>query len=151
MKFCPVQCLSGDIDEHGRQAEMRYDMAACAEMSEQYEALPRMLDQAIAAENAAEREAILTDLDNSMAWYKMSVGTGGLLAQCFECMRVCPIAIGAPKADPIRRAFPARGEAAEEESRETTDSTPEGAAGDTPKRTPGAVAEPAAGRAPDSS
>ena len=77
MKFCPVQCLSGDIDEHGRQAEMRYDMAACAEMSEQYEALPRMLDQAIAAENAAEREAILTDLDNSMAWYKMSVGTGG--------------------------------------------------------------------------
>ena len=46
---------------------MHYDMAACAEMSEQYEALPRMLDQAIAAENAAEREAILTDLDNSMA------------------------------------------------------------------------------------
>ena len=26
MKFCPVQCLSGDIDEHGRQAEMHYDM-----------------------------------------------------------------------------------------------------------------------------
>ena len=104
MKFCPVQCLSGDIDEHGRQAEMHYDMAACAEMSEQYEALPRMLDQAIAAGNAAEREAILTDLDNSMAWYKMSVGSGGLLAQCFECMRVCPIAIGAPGADPIRRA-----------------------------------------------
>ena len=147
MKFCPVQCLSGDIDEHGRQAEMRYDMAACAEMSEQYEALPRMLDQAIAAENAAEREAILTDLDNSMAWYKMSVGTGGLLAQCFECMRVCPIAIGAPKADPIRRAFPARGEA----PREAADWTPEGAAGHTPKRTPGSVAEPAAGRAPDGS
>ena len=104
MKFCPVQCLSGDIDEDGRQAEMHYDMAACAEMSEQYEALPRMLDQAIAAGNAAEREAILTDLDNSMAWYKMSVGSGGLLAQCFECMRVCPIAIGAPGADPIRRA-----------------------------------------------
>ena len=56
MKFCPVQCLSGDIDEHGRQAEMHYDMAACAEMSEQYEALPRMLDQAIAAGNAAERK-----------------------------------------------------------------------------------------------
>ena len=111
MKFCPVQCLSGDIDEHGRQAEMHYDMAACAEMSEQYEALPRMLDQAIAAENAGEREAILTDLDNSMAWYKMSVGSGGLLAQCFECMRVCPIAVAAPQADPIRRAGIARGKA----------------------------------------
>ena len=121
MKFCPVQCLSGDIDKHGRQAEMHYDMAACAEMSEQYEALPRMLDQAIAAENAADREAILTDLDNSMAWYKMSVGTGGLLAQCFECMRVCPIAVGAPQADPIRRAGLARGEAPE-----AKEQTPEG-------------------------
>jgi len=73
----------------------------------------RMLDQAIAAESAAEREAILTDLDNSMAWYKMSVGSGGLLAQCFECMQVCPIAIAAPQADPIRRASLARGKSPE--------------------------------------
>ena len=47
----------------------------------------------------------------------MSVGTGGLLAQCFECMRVCPIAIGAPKADPIRRAGLTRGEAEEAEGK----------------------------------
>jgi hypothetical protein len=39
----------------------------------------------------------------------MSVGTGGLLAQCFECMRVCPIATQAPLADPIRRAEAAKG------------------------------------------
>ena len=33
MKFCPVQCLSGEIDADGNQAAMRYDMAACAEMN----------------------------------------------------------------------------------------------------------------------
>ncbi len=38
-----------------------------------------------------------------MLWYKQSVGSGGLLAQCFECMRVCPIATKAPLADPILR------------------------------------------------
>ena len=43
-----------------------------------------------------------------MLWYKMSVGSGGLLAQCFECMRVCPIATQAPLADPVRRHNAAR-------------------------------------------
>jgi hypothetical protein len=42
--------------------------------------------------------------ENKTLWYKMSVGSGGLLAQCFECMRVCPIATRAPLADPILRA-----------------------------------------------
>lgn len=104
MKFCPVQCLSGRIDDQGRQAEMHYDMAACAEMTQQYESVPALLAQALAAENTAEREDALFDPDNKMLWYKMSVGSGGLLAQCFECMRVCPIATRAPAADPIRRA-----------------------------------------------
>ena len=104
MKFCPVQCLSGDIDEDGRQKEMRYDMAACAEMTQQYETVPAAIMDAIGAESPHDREDALFDPDNKMLWYKMSVGTGGLLAQCFECMRVCPIATQAPAADPIRRA-----------------------------------------------
>jgi hypothetical protein len=33
----------------------------------------------------------------------MTVGNGGLFAQCFECMRVCPIATNAPLADPLKR------------------------------------------------
>ena len=103
MKFCPVQCLSGKIDEQGRQAEMRYDMAACAELSQQYEALPAVLDDAMAAADETEREDALFDPDHKMLWYKMSVGSGGLLAQCFECMRVCPITLNAPQADPIKR------------------------------------------------
>jgi epoxyqueuosine reductase QueG len=113
MKFCPAQCLSGDIDENGQQAAMRYEMSKCAELSEQYEALPRILSAAMAAEDAAAREDVLSDVDHSMFWYKMSVGSGGLLAQCFECMRVCPIATRAPLADPIRRA----------EAREAADET----------------------------
>ena len=104
MKFCPVQCLSGVIDEHGEQAEMHYDMAACAEMTQQYEAVPDIIADAIAAEDRTELEDALFDPDNKMLWYKMSVGSGGLLAQCFECMRACPIATKAPLADPIRRS-----------------------------------------------
>ncbi len=103
MKFCPVQCLSGEIDEDGKQAEMRYDMAACAEMTQQYEAIPDAIVDAIAATDSADRRDALLDPDKMMLWYKMSVGSGGLLAQCFECMRVCPIATQAPLADPIRR------------------------------------------------
>ena len=53
----------------------------------------------------------LMDPDNKLYWYKMSVGSGGLLAQCFECMRVCPIATQAPLADPILRSNARRDEA----------------------------------------
>jgi len=103
MKFCPVQCLDGEIDENGKQAVMRYDMASCAEMSQQYEAVPAAIMDAINAKDGMDREDALFDPDNKMLWYKMSVGSGGLLAQCFECMRVCPIATKAPLADPILR------------------------------------------------
>ena len=103
MKFCPVQCLSGDIDEEGRQREMRYDMAACADMTQQYEAVPDVFSEMLRTDDEAEREDLMYGPDNKILWYKMSVGSGGLLAQCFECMRVCPIATRAPLADPIRR------------------------------------------------
>ena len=103
MKFCPVQCLSGEIDADGNQAAMRYDMAACAEMTQQFEAVPSMIADAVEARDEVEREDALFDADQKILWYKMSVGSGGLLAQCFECMRVCPIATQAPQADPIRR------------------------------------------------
>ena len=104
MKFCPVQCLDGEVDlETGEQKVMRYDMAACAEMTQQYETVPSAIMNAINASEPQDREDALFDPDNKMLWYKMSVGSGGLLAQCFECMRVCPIATKAPLADPILR------------------------------------------------
>jgi epoxyqueuosine reductase QueG len=104
MKFCPVQCLSGSIDDQGNQVEMHYDMAACAEMTQQYETLATVMASAMNADSADEREVMLHRPENKTLWYKMSVGSGGLLAQCFECMRVCPIATMAPLADPILRA-----------------------------------------------
>jgi len=109
MKFCPVQCLNGEVDvETGEQKVMRYDMATCAEMTQQYETVPSAIMNAIKATDELDREDALFDPDNKMLWYKMSVGSGGLLAQCFECMRVCPIATQAPLADPILRADAAR-------------------------------------------
>jgi epoxyqueuosine reductase QueG len=111
MKFCPAQCLEGVIDANGHQAEMRYDMAKCAELTQQYEAVASMLSDAIASDDPVAREIGLFDPDNSLLWYKMSVGSGGLLAQCFECMRACPIATKAPLADPILRSAAADTEA----------------------------------------
>ena len=40
----------------------------------------------------------------------MTVGNGGLFSQCFECMRVCPVATNAPLADPLKRGAAQRAE-----------------------------------------
>jgi epoxyqueuosine reductase QueG len=103
MKFCPAQCLSGEIDAAGKQTSMHYDMAACAELTQQYETVPQLLRDAIATDDPEEREALLLGERNKVLWYRMTVGNGGLFAQCFECMRVCPIATNAPFADPLKR------------------------------------------------
>jgi len=108
MKFCPAQCLSGEIDAAGKQASMHYDMAACAELTQQYETIPQLLRDAIATDDPEEREALLLGERNKVLWYRMTVGNGGLFAQCFECMRVCPIATSAPLADPLRRGVAQR-------------------------------------------
>ncbi|TAK80934.1 MAG: hypothetical protein EPO20_26865 [Betaproteobacteria bacterium] len=103
MKFCPAQCLSGEVDAEGRQKMMRYDMAACAEFTQQYEAVPKILAEAVADEVRSAGGERLLDPDTKMLWYKVSAGSGAWFAQCFECMRVCPIATRAPQADPILR------------------------------------------------
>ncbi len=103
MKFCPVACLSGAIDDDGNIAEMNYEMHKCAEMSQQYETVPNIIADAVAAENPIDRDEVLFGAENQVIWYKMAIGEGELLSQCFECMRVCPIATDAPLADPIRR------------------------------------------------
>jgi len=118
MKFCPVQCLSGEIDEKGKQQEMRYDMHLCAEMSQQYETVPSTIINAIEAGTDQDRDDALFDPDAKILWYKMAVGAGQLFAQCFECMRVCPIATKAPMADPIRRFETAQAAAAAKTAKE---------------------------------
>lgn len=108
MKFCPAQCLSGEIDGEGRQKTMRYDMAKCAEFTQEYEAVPKILAEAVRDEVRSNGAQGLLDPDRKMLWYKVSAGSGAWFAQCFECMRVCPIATRAPEADPIRRTEAAR-------------------------------------------
>jgi epoxyqueuosine reductase QueG len=103
MKFCPAQCLSGEIDATGKQKISRYDMAACAELTQEYEAVPKILAEAVRDEERSHGADRLLDPDSKMLWYKVSAGSGGWFAQCFECMRVCPIATQAPQADPILR------------------------------------------------
>ena len=63
---------------------MHYDMAACAEMTQQFEAVPGVIADAIRTTDEEEREDLLFDAENKILWYKMSVGSGGLLGQCFE-------------------------------------------------------------------
>ena len=108
MKFCPAQCLSGEIDEKGAQKLMRYDMAACAELTQEYEAVPKILAEAVKDEVRSQGAEGLLDPDRKMLWYKVSAGSGAWFAQCFECMRVCPIATKAPASDPILRTEPMR-------------------------------------------
>lgn len=108
MKFCPAQCLNGEIDDRGRQKLMRYEMAACAEFTQEYETVPKMLAEAVRDEVRSRGAEGLLDPDRKMLWYKVSAGSGGWFAQCFECMRVCPLATQAPQADAIRRAEPLR-------------------------------------------
>ena len=108
MKFCPAQCLDGEIDAEGRQKVMRYDMAKCAEFTQEYEAVPKILAEAVKDEVRSNGAEGLLDPDRKMLWYKVSAGSGAWFAQCFECMRVCPVATQAPQSDPILRTSASR-------------------------------------------
>ncbi|MBK6864811.1 MAG: hypothetical protein IPG91_15315 [Ideonella sp.] len=108
MKFCPAQCLEGEVDEQGRQKKSRYDMALCAELTQEYETVPKMLAEAVRDEVRSRGAEGLLDPDRKMLWYKVSAGSGAWFAQCFECMRVCPLATQAPQADVISRTEPVR-------------------------------------------
>ena len=103
MRFCPVECLSGSIGDDNQVEEMRYDAHACAEMSQQYEAIPSVLMDTLNAKDPIEQGMALYGPENQVIWYKLSIGAGELLSLCYECMRVCPITQTAPMANPVAR------------------------------------------------
>jgi epoxyqueuosine reductase QueG len=109
-KFCPVQCLSATLDDDGGVEESTFDMYRCAELCQQYENMPTMVEQAIGADERLEREEILYGAEAQSFFYKATAGVD-TNAQCFECMRVCPIATQSPMSDPVRRGQLAREEA----------------------------------------
>jgi epoxyqueuosine reductase QueG len=101
MKFCPVQCLDGAIDDAGEIEEMRFDMYRCAELCQQYENMPTLIERAFEAEDQLEREELLYGGEAQSFFYKATAGVD-TNAQCFECMRVCPVATQGPMVDPLR-------------------------------------------------
>ena len=103
MRFCPVDCLSGSVDENGKLAEMHYDSQACAAMSQQYEAIPNVLLDMMDAKDPIERGMAVHSPENQMIWYKLSIGAVELLSLCYECMRVCPITQSSVMATAVAR------------------------------------------------
>ena len=103
MRFCPVDCLDGSIGDDDKVETMHYDAHACAEMSQQYEAIPSVLLDTLDAKDPIERGMALHGPENQVIWYKLSIGAGELLSLCYECMRVCPITQTAPMANPVAR------------------------------------------------
>jgi epoxyqueuosine reductase QueG len=102
MKFCPVQCLHATIQDR-TLVESRYEMYKCAEMTQQYEPMPSLLQRLLDEPDPLERQNYLYGPLAQELWYKMAIGEGEMVARCFECMRVCPVARTAPQADPVKR------------------------------------------------
>ncbi|MFQ5982115.1 MAG: hypothetical protein ACE5KS_01950 [Woeseiaceae bacterium] len=95
MAACPVEeggCLDGSIDDQGRIEYSYYDRERCVSRAMNFgiNSFQKALAQ-IVAEQDKERQTTMIHSDffsrscSAITHYKESV------AQCFECMRVCPI------------------------------------------------------------
>ncbi len=95
MAACPVEeggCLDGSIDEEGRIESSFYDRERCVSRAMNFgiNSFQKALAQIVAEEDQeAQKNMIHSDFFSrscsAITHYKESV------AQCFECMRVCPI------------------------------------------------------------
>lgn len=92
---CPAAeggCLDGAIGDDGRIAYSSYDRERCTARSMNFGigSLQKGLLQIVVEDHPAQRQAMIysdffTQSLSSLSFYKESV------AQCFECMRVCPV------------------------------------------------------------
>ena len=95
MAACPAEeggCLDGSIDEEGRIESSFYDRERCVSRAMNFgiNSFQKALAQIVAEEDQeAQKNMIHSDFFSrscsAITHYKESV------AQCFECMRVCPI------------------------------------------------------------
>ena len=95
MAACPVEergCLDGSIDEQGRIESSYYDRERCVSRAMNFgiNSFQKALAQIVAEKDQeAQQNMIHSDFFSrscsAITHYKESV------AQCFECMRVCPI------------------------------------------------------------
>ncbi|GIX47356.1 MAG: hypothetical protein KatS3mg131_1567 [Candidatus Tectimicrobiota bacterium] len=92
---CPAAaggCLDGAIDADGRIAYSYYDRERCTARAMTFgiSGLQKALVQILTEDDAEKRRAMIysdffTQSLSALSFYKESV------AQCFECMRVCPV------------------------------------------------------------
>jgi epoxyqueuosine reductase QueG len=92
---CPKDeggCLDGSLDEEGRIDSSYYDRERCHARSMTYGigSIQKSLAQVAGEADPERRSAMIhsdffTDSMSALSFYKESV------AQCFECMRVCPV------------------------------------------------------------
>ena len=92
---CPKDeggCLDGELDENGRIKYSYYDRERCTARSMNFgiSSLQKSLVQITSAKDPEARRSMIysdffTQSLSAMCYYKESV------AQCFECMRVCPV------------------------------------------------------------
>tara|TARA_Y100001934_G_scaffold256588_2_gene324745 strand:+ start:1707 stop:2621 length:915 start_codon:yes stop_codon:yes gene_type:complete len=95
MAACPADdggCLDGSLDEEGRIASSYYDRERCVSRAMNFGpvALQKSLAELVSQDDADERRMFaysdfFARACSGVSFYKESV------AQCFECMRVCPI------------------------------------------------------------
>jgi len=70
--------------------------------------VPKILAEAVKDEVRSHGAGACSTADRKMLWYKSRPDRAAWFAQCFELMRVCPIATKAPASDPILRTEAAR-------------------------------------------
>jgi epoxyqueuosine reductase QueG len=95
MAACPADeggCLDGAIDEDGNMEYVYYDRERCTSRAMNFgiNSFQKALAEIVNEEDAGRRRAMIhsdffTRSCSAIGFYKESV------AQCFECMRVCPI------------------------------------------------------------
>jgi hypothetical protein len=95
MAVCPADdggCLDGGIDDEGHIESVYYDRERCVSRAMNFGpvAFQKVLADLVCEEDAGARDGKLySDFTaracSGVSFYKESV------AQCFECMRVCPI------------------------------------------------------------
>ncbi len=95
MAACPADdggCLDGSIDADGNMEHVYYDRERCVSRSMNFgiSSFQKALDRIVEEEDGEKRRMMIASdffarSCSSVSFYKESV------AQCFECMRVCPI------------------------------------------------------------
>lgn len=95
MAACPADdggCLDGSIDDNGRIESSYYDRERCVSRAMNFgiNSFQKALVQIVTEEDKDKQRAMIysdffTRSGSAISFYKESV------AQCFECMRVCPV------------------------------------------------------------